>query len=279
MFRLRNLAILVSVFYLGLTPALAQGNEAGERGEDMGPPPAPESLRPIFQKFIDSGELSEGAKSILLFLNLPLEDREGVEPPMPGENEGADIKEELMGLFKNIVAGGGLAEDANEYLKKMVEHMSQEEHRMGGQGMGGGQGQGGGQDKMGRGQGQGGGQDKMGRGQGQGGGQDKMGRGGEGPKAELPEATREQLQAIREMYREAMELERTIRSGGKPSEDMLATRNEIVQSIVDHVVELLDDAEVSSDNAPLFLRLLGPSFGPMRGPDGGQGGQGDGMGG
>lgn len=117
----------------------------------------------------------------------------------------------------------------------------------------------------------------MGRGQG---GDQGRGRGGEGPRTELPAEVREQLQAIREMYREAMELERTIRSSdGEPSEDALATRNEIVQSIVNHVVELLDDAEVSSENAPLFMRLLGPSFGPMRGPDGGQEGRGNGMGG
>jgi hypothetical protein len=251
MFRLRNLAILAGVLCLGLTPALAQGHEA-KMGEDMGPPPAPESLRPIFQEAIDSGDLSEGAKSILLFLNLPLEDREGVEPPMPEDGEGPDVKEELMGLFKNILDSGDLAEDANEYLNKMVEHMANEEEHMGGdQGMGRGQG-----------------------------GDQGRGRGGEGPRAELPAEVREQLQAIREMYREAMELERTIRSSdGEPSEDALATRNEIVQSIVNHVVELLDDAEVSSENAPLFMRLLGPSFGPMRGPDGGQEGRGNGMGG
>lgn len=105
---------------------------------------------------------------------------------------------------------------------------------------------------------------------------------GPGPRAELPEEVREQLRAIREMYREAMKIERDIRrGGGEPSEDVLSARNEIVQQIVDSVVDLLD-AEVDNKNAPQLMRLLGASFGPKNwrpmhirgGPGGGQGGQG-----
>ena len=104
---------------------------------------------------------------------------------------------------------------------------------------------------------------------------------GPSPRAELPEEVREQLRVIREMYREAMKIELDIRrGGGEPSEDVLDARNEIVQQIVDSVVDLLD-AEVDNQNAPQLMRLLGPSFGPMRSrgsPGGGRGGPG-GMGG
>ena len=98
-------------------------------------------------------------------------------------------------------------------------------------------------------------------------------------RAELPEEVREQLQDIRQMYRDVMEIERDIRRGdGEPSEDVLAERNRIVQEIVDSVVDLLDEAEVNTENAPQLLRLLGPSFGPRRGPGGPGSGQ-DGQGG
>ena len=99
MFRLRNLAFIAGVLCLGLSPALAMGHEEGEGGEHMGPPPAPESLRPILQAAIDNGDLSEEAETILLFLSLDPEDREDVEPPEPEEGERPDVKEELMGLF------------------------------------------------------------------------------------------------------------------------------------------------------------------------------------
>ena len=106
MYQLRNLALLAGVLCLGLSPALAMSHEEreGEHGEPMGPPPAPESLRPIFQEAIDSGDLSEHAESLLLYLNLPREDREGVAPPPPPEeDEGENVKEELMRLFKDIL--------------------------------------------------------------------------------------------------------------------------------------------------------------------------------
>jgi hypothetical protein len=92
----------------------------------------------------------------------------------------------------------------------------------------------------------------------------------------LPEEVREQLQDIRQMYRDVMEIERDIRRGdGEPSEDVLAERNRIVQEIVDSVVDLLDEAEVNTENAPQLLRLLGPSFGSgPGGPGSGQGSQG-----
>ena len=268
MFRLRNLALIAGVLCLGLSPALAMSHEGGEEGEHMGPPPAPESLRPIFQEAIDSGDLSEEAEAILLFLNLAPEDREGTEPPEPEEGEGPDVKEELKGLFEDILAGEGLPEDAAEYLEMMLEHMEHEGEHMEHEGehMGGCDGCGGG----GGGGGCGGGGD--GQGMGQGGGQGQ----GQGPRAELPEEVREQLQDIRQMYRDVMEIERDIRRGdGEPSEDVLAERNRIVQEIVDSVVDLLDEAEVNTENAPQLLRLLGPSFGSgPGGPGSGQGGQG-----
>ena len=253
MYRLRDLALLAGVLCLGLSPALATSHEEreGEHGEPMGPPPAPESLRPIFQEAIDSGDLSEHAESLLLFLNLPREDREGVAPPPPPEEgEGENVKEELMGLFTDILEDKDLPEDAAHYLEMMLEHMENEGEHMGGPG-------------------------------GPGGGPGGPG-GGPGPRAELPEEVREQLRVIREMYREAMKIELDIRrGGGEPSEDVLDARNEIVQQIVDSVIALLDDAEVDNENAPQLMRLLGPSFGPdphREGGPGGMGGQG-GMGG
>ena len=99
MFRLRNLAFIAGVLCLGLSPALAMGHEEGEGGEHMGPPPAPESLRPILRAAIDNGDLSEEAETILLFFSLDPEDREDVEPPEPEEGERPDVKEEFMGLF------------------------------------------------------------------------------------------------------------------------------------------------------------------------------------
>lgn len=258
MYRLRNWAILAGLLCFGLSPAVADHHEMGDEGQHMGPPSAPESLRPIFQEAIDSGDLSEQAESILLFLNLPPEGREGTEPPRPEEGEGKDVKEQLTGLFKDILEGGDLPEDAAHYLEMMLERMDDEGEHMGGCDGCGGQGQGMGtmkpkmKQKV---------KQKM---------QEQMG--GDGHRAELPEEVREQLQAIRGMYSEVMEIERDIRrSDGEPSEDVLATRNDLAQEIVNSVVDLLGDVEVDSENAPMILRLLGPSFGPMRG----QGGQGD----
>ena len=123
MFRLRNLAFIAGVLCLELSPALAMGHEEGEGGEHMGPPPAPESLRPILRAAIDNGDLSEEAETILLFLSLDPEDREDIEPPEPEEGEGPDVKEELMGLFKDILDDRDLPDDASEYLEKMLKHM------------------------------------------------------------------------------------------------------------------------------------------------------------
>ena len=287
MYRLRNLALLAGVLCLGLSPALATSHEEreGEHGEPMGPPPAPESLRPIFQEAIDSGDLSEHAESLLLYLNLPREDREGVAPPPPPEEgEGENVKEELMGLFKDILEDKDLPEDAAHYLGRLmidigpivipsrgpvgIEPLPSPMPRPGVGRVGIDVG------PIGRGVGE-----HMG---GPGGAGPPPGPPGPGPRAELPEEVREQLRAIREMYREAMEIELDIRrGGGEPSEDVLSARNEIVQQIVDSVIALLDDAEVDNENAPQLMRLLGPSFGPdphREGGPGGMGGQG-GMGG
>jgi hypothetical protein len=270
----------------------------------MGPPPflwrdpnvlqAPESLRPIFQEAIDSGDLSEHAESLLLFLNLPREDREGVAPPPPPE-EGEGILrdgavrfvfEELMWLFKAILEDEDLPEDAWHYLGHLTIDigpigipsrgpvgLEPQPSQMPRPGVG----------RVGFSVGpvnqetenQG---EHMG---GPGGAGPPPGPPGPGPRAELPEEVREQLRAIREMYREAMKIERDIRGGGgEPSEDVLSARNEIVQQIVDSVVDLLD-AEVDNQNAPQLMRFLGASFGPKNwrpmhirgGPGGGQGGQ------
>mgnify|MGYP006982475055 CR=1 FL=1 len=119
MYRLRDLALLAGVLCLGLSAALARSHEEregehltkadilrhiaqlarshgereGEHGEPMGPPPflwrdpnvlqAPESLRPIFQEAIDSGDLSEHAESLLPYLIHPREHREGGATPAP----------------------------------------------------------------------------------------------------------------------------------------------------------------------------------------------------
>ena len=231
MFRLRNLAFIAGVLCLGLSPALAMGHEEGEGGEHMGPPPAPESLRPILRAAIDNGDLSEEAETILLFLSLDPEDREDIEPPEPEEGEGPDVKEELMGLFKDILDDRDLPDDASEYLEKMLEHMEHE----------------------GRGD----------RG-------DRGDRSGQERRAELPEDVLEQLQAIRGLYRDVGEIQRDIRRARRydePVEELQDDRNEIVQDIVDSVVELLE-VEVDNDNAGDILRVLRPSFGPK--PRGGQ---------
>jgi len=288
MYRLRNLALLAGVLCLGLSAALARSHEEreGEHGEPMGPPPAPESLRPIFQEAIDSGDLSEHAKSLLLFFNLPREDREGVAPPPPlAGGGGENVKEELMGLFKDILEDEDLPEDAAHYLGRLTVDIgpiiiNPQFHRepvgiaplpspkprpgVGRVGLDIGP-----VFKETENQGE----HMRGPGGGPGGPR------GQGPRAELPEEVREQLRDIHEMYREAMKIERDIRrGGGEPSEDVLSARNEIVQQIVDSVVDLLD-AEVDNKNAPQLMRLLGASFGPKNWrPGGGQGGQG-GMGG
>ena len=222
MFRLRNLAFIAGVLCLGLSPALAMGHEEGEGGEHMGPPPAPESLRPILQAAIDNGDLSEDAETILLFLSLDPEDREDVEPPEPEEGERPDVKEELMGRFKEILDDRDLPDDASEYLEKMLEHMEHE-------------------------------------GRGDRGDRSGQERRAELPEDVLEQlqAIRGLYRDVGEIQRDI----RRARRYDEPVEELQDDRNEIVQDIVDSVVELLE-VEVDNDNAGDILRVLGPSFGP-----------------
>ena len=222
MFRLRNLAFIAGVLCLGLSPALAMGHEEGEGGEHMGPPPAPESLRPILRAAIDNGDLSEEAETILLFLSLDPEDREDIEPPEPEEGEGPDVKEELMGLFKDILDDRDLPDDASEYLEKMLEHMEHE-------------------------------------GRGDRGDRSGQERRAELPEDVLEQlqAIRGLYRDVDEIQRDI----RRARRYDEPVEELQDDRNEIVQDIVDSVVELLE-VEVDNDNAGDILRVLGPSFGP-----------------
>ena len=188
----------------------------------MGPPPAPESLRPILRAAIDNGDLSEEAETILLFLSLDPEDREDIEPPEPEEGEGPDVKEELMGFFKDILDDRDLPDDASEYLEKMLEHMEHE-------------------------------------GRGDRGDRSGQERRAELPEDVLEQlqAIRGLYRDVGEIQRDI----RRARRYDEPVEELQDDRNEIVQDIVDSVVELLE-VEVDNDNAGDILRVLGPSFGP-----------------
>ena len=158
----------------------------------------------------------------MLFLSLDPEDREDMEPPEPEEGERPDVKEELMGLFKDILDDRDLPDDASEYLEKMLEHMEHE-----------------GRDDRG---------DRS--------GQERRAELPEDVLEQL-QAIRGLYRDVGEIQRHI----RRARRYDEPVEELQDDRNEIVQDIVDSVVELLE-VEVDNDNAGDILRVLGPSFGP-----------------
>ena len=124
---LRNLALVASMLCLGLSPALAMNHggsgEEGEHGNHNGPPPPPQSMADIIEDILEEGDVTENAATMLGHLLMDPEELKTAGESNIDEEGMEAGKDEIAGLFEDLLDEEDLPEDAEKYINMMLAHM------------------------------------------------------------------------------------------------------------------------------------------------------------
>ena len=124
---LRNLALVASMLCLGLSPALAMNHggsgEEGEHGKHNGPPPPPQSMADIIEDILEEGDVTENAATMLGHLLMDPEELKTAGESNIDEEGMEAGKDEIAGLFEDLLDEEDLPEDAEKYINMMLAHM------------------------------------------------------------------------------------------------------------------------------------------------------------